>query len=149
MELNNEGLPTDNTSEQNPAVINAKPEKKQQLWLRRCPYCDKVIKGSEEKIFELMHCPSCNEILHHEAVVWYRRTGHVSTLAFLTFLGFGILTVLPLCIICATGDVYSDNYDEFGALKKWSKVNRYIAMILLPILALWVTLFILGQLNLL
>ena len=34
MELNNEGLPTDNTSEQNPAVINAKPEKKQQLWLR-------------------------------------------------------------------------------------------------------------------
>jgi hypothetical protein len=69
----------------------------------------------------------------YEDVPWYRRS-FVNTLFVLS--GFvGLPLIVWCCINLVTGDVYYNDVDETGRLKKWSKANKVVAGILLLIYA--------------
>ena len=65
---------------------------------------------------------------HYSEVPFYRTSSFGSVLVLSSFLG---LPGVPLVVlILLTGDIYYSQKDQLGALKTWSKANRYAAMFL-------------------
>ncbi|MDX2039262.1 MAG: hypothetical protein SFX72_21625 [Isosphaeraceae bacterium] len=67
----------------------------------------------------------------YDQVPWFRRA---DILGAITFLGL-ILNpaILFSCIVVLTGDVYYDQVDDHGQLKRWSVGNKVAAVVLLII----------------
>lgn len=68
-------------------------------------------------------------IEHYDDVPWFRKNGFNSVLVLL-----GLCcgpSILAVCIILITGDVYYNSYDQVGRLKRWSLPNKVLAVIIL------------------
>jgi hypothetical protein len=71
----------------------------------------------------------------YDEVPWYRR--EPSGLVFLAALIFAPVS-FALCVVCLTGDVYRESYDEEGNLQVWGVGNK-IAAVLIPIVQIGFT----------
>jgi hypothetical protein len=81
--------------------------------------------------------PTTTGYQDYKQVPWYRRSSVNSVFILLNVLSCGFLPgILVVCIIALTGDIYSNNRDEQGNVKKWGKGNKVAAFILL-ILYFW------------
>ena len=70
----------------------------------------------------------------YRQVPWYRKSSINSIFILLSFISCGLIPgILAVCIIVLTGDVYSNNRDDHGNLKKWGPANKVAAFILLLI----------------
>jgi len=60
---------------------------------------------------------------------WYRKSAYVS---WITALGLCCSpAILAVCIIVLTGEVYYNQMDATGNLKKWGYANKVVALIIL------------------
>lgn len=82
--------------------------------------------------------PKTGRYRKYEDVPWYRR--EPGALALIGVLFCNPITI-ALCIICLTGEVYKNGYDEDGNLKVWGFGNKIAAILILAlqvfILWLW------------
>ncbi|MEZ6184017.1 MAG: hypothetical protein R3F62_03285 [Planctomycetota bacterium] len=65
----------------------------------------------------------------YEDVPWFRRNGVNSALVVV-----GLCcspSLLVVCVVLLTGDVYVDRHDEDGRLKRWSVANKVVAFAIL------------------
>jgi hypothetical protein len=61
---------------------------------------------------------------------WYRR--EPGGLVFLLAIVFAPVTI-ALCVVCLTGDVYRNSYDEEGNLQVWGVGNKVAAVLILVV----------------
>lgn len=79
----------------------------------------------------------------YKEVPFIRKSGINSLMIF-----FGLfipLLILVPCYVLITGDVYENNYDKEGNLKKWSSANRYVAIFIVAVQALVLLKFVFGM----
>ena len=79
--------------------------------------------------------------LRYEDVHWNRKSWFNGLLAFFGFFFLFSPLLWWCCINVITGDVYYNDYDEYGNLRTWSKANKVVAFVLLA-LNIWIIIFI-------
>jgi hypothetical protein len=67
----------------------------------------------------------------YDQLPWYRKSSYVSPI---TLLGLCCgPAILVVCIIVLTGDVYYNQTDAAGHLKKWGYANKIVAIVILAV----------------
>ena len=85
------------------------------------------------------------EATSYAQVPWYRRSSVNTAFIIIGFLTKGYLPLaLVTCVLVLTGDVYYKEKDQHGALRKWSKANKFAAIILLALNA-WLLWYVLRE----
>jgi hypothetical protein len=65
-------------------------------------------------------------------VPWYRRSATNTAFIILHLLTCGFIPFLLItCIVLLTGDIYYEELEPDGSLRKWSNANKIIAFVLL------------------
>src|SRR5438552_11872987 len=65
----------------------------------------------------------------YDQLPWYRKSSYVSPI---TLLGLCCSPAIMLvCVIVLTGDVYYNQTDSAGNLKKWGYANKIVAVLIL------------------
>ncbi|WP_020473703.1 hypothetical protein [Zavarzinella formosa] len=65
-------------------------------------------------------------------VPWHRKSGTMTVFILAGFCLFPPL-LLAACVVCLTGDVYNDRRRRDGSLSRWSRLNKFAAVIILPV----------------
>jgi len=76
---------------------------------------------------------------------WYRKSSYVSVI---TLVGLCCSpAILTVCIIVLTGDVYYEQADASGHLKKWGFANKIAAIAILGFQILFIAMNVIAALN--